>query len=135
MIKQFFEFYRTAFLNRDLAWILKVYACPVTFYTESGQPVVFEQDRFRDNTVKLFDMYGKLGVTNIGYDLVSESVISENLTLVSVQWRFADSDDQQIYQCLTRYLVRIVAGKLEIAAVFVVDETTQFNQLISEGKV
>ena len=135
MIEHFIERYITAFLKQDTNTIVDIYSYPVTFYAESGEAMTLDKEQFSENTRKLFKIYEKIGVANIGHEILNKSKLSECLTLVSVKWSFQDNARAEIYHCTTRYLYRFSAGRIEIPAVFVVDEITNFNRLKSEGKI
>ncbi|WNC68649.1 hypothetical protein RI845_00530 [Thalassotalea nanhaiensis] len=101
----------------------------MTFYTEEGNSVTFEQEAFSENTNKLISLYKELGVKNVSFELKSNIELSASLNLVSVLWTFKDSDNNEIYNATTRYVMKNTDNGLKIKSVFVVDESSKFNKL------
>jgi hypothetical protein len=134
-IINFIELYITAFLNYDASYIVDVYDYPMTFFTDEGNSIVFDKEQFLKNTESLLNIYKKLEVSRVGYKVDSEFPLSKNLTIVSIKWMFFDNKEKGIYDCTTRYLYKVDKKIIKISAVFVVDETTKFNQLKLDGKI
>ena len=132
MIDDFFQRYADAFLTSDSTFIDQAYEFPMTFYTETGDDVSFDKSAFGENTLKLLDIYQRLAIGNIEFNVAEQSEISPALQLVTIIWRFADQADQLVYSATTRYLLRMTDHGPRIKAVFVVDETSKLNRLLSE---
>lgn len=101
----------------------------MTFYTEGGDSVLFEQAAFLDNSQKLIALYQELGIKQVPFSIESNVQLSAKLSLVSVIWHFNSADGEQVYQATTRYLMRDTGAGLKIKAVIVVDETSKIQQL------
>lgn len=130
MFEQFFKNYATAFVEKQSSVISASYQFPMTFYTEQGEAVPFTQQAFDNNSGQLFALYDRLGVKQVDFDIVSTQELSENLTLVSVNWQFLREDASLVYEATTRYLIN-VNNAPKIIAVFVVDESSKIAQLTS----
>ena len=129
MLVNFFEFYAAAFLSFNPGFIDSVYEFPMTFYTENGDSVSFEKSTFSENTNKLISLYNELGVKSVCFEIQSNDKLSTSLTLVSVLWSFRDSDNNEIYNATTRYVMKNTDEGLKIKSVFVVDESSKLNRL------
>jgi len=129
VIEKFFELYASAFISFNPVYISEVYEFPMTFYTENGDSVSFEERVFTENTKKLIAIYKELSVAGVTFEILSENQLSGNLMLVSVVWSFQTAEGQEVYNATTRYLMKEIAGGLKIKAVFVVDETSKIAAL------
>jgi hypothetical protein len=131
LVYNFFKLYATAFLSFNSDFISDVYQFPMIFYTDNGETVSMNEDMFAENTKKLIAIYQQIGVKSVTFKIESNTVISEYLKLVSIIWCFKDYDNTDIYSATTRYLMKETSLGLKIKSVFVVDETTHLNKLLS----
>jgi len=133
VILEFFQRYKAAYLDHDAALISQVYEFPMTFYTEQGDMVQFEQDALTANSEGLIGLYQNLGVKNVDFEVLSSTELSSVMQLVSILWSFRDGSDNEIYNTITRYVMKQTESGLKIKSVFVVDETTKVSGLKSRS--
>ena len=129
MIHAFFQAYKSAYTEFDAKLIGQVYDFPMTFYSEQGETLSFDEAAFNANSERLLSMYQALGVSQVEFEVMSETVLSDVLSLVSILWYFRDSNGKDIYQATTRYVLKQSPAGLKIKAVFVVDETSKVAAL------
>jgi len=129
-MERFFELYIAAFLSLDPSNVSKFYSYPVTFFSETGQIVVFEESDFLENTKKLFEIYNELGVNEIEFEIQEQKSTNKLFAMVSVQWSFIGADGVEIYSAITRYLIQ--TETLKIASVITVDEMSKINALLDK---
>lgn len=137
-IDSFFSGYANAFMSKNLPHLAEFYSLPATFFTEEAEEIVFDESSFCENTRKVLEAYEGLGICQMRFSNETHTPISKFLTLVSLQWQFLNAESQLVYCATTRYLLRNqvanddnTENELKIAAVFMVDEMTQFLNCLS----
>jgi len=92
---------------------------------------VMSQAQFSDNTVGIFKRYQQIGAEQFSYDVLEVQQLNCALSLASIKWHFKKADNSPIYAATTRYLVCNQSDQLQIKAVFVVDEVSQWKKLMA----
>ncbi len=131
MLTLFFERYAAVFLNVQAEDLSLIYDFPMSFYTESGDVIRLDLDTFTTHSQKVIGLYESIGVKHVTFDFDPAMTISEVFTLVSVCWHFNDADNNEIYSATTRYMMKLKSGKLKIKAVFGVDETSKYKEVLA----
>jgi prolyl-tRNA synthetase len=131
LIDNFFQLYANVFVSFNSHFISDVYEFPMIFYTENGETVSMNVDIFTENTKKLITIYEQIGVKKVAFKIESNTVVSQSLNLVSIIWIFKDSDNKEIYNATTRYVMKETVSGLKIKSVFVVNETSHLNKLLT----
>jgi len=122
-----FNRYVDAFLRQDPAAVVEFYAYPVTVYKEDGVAVVLDEQAFTDNLLNLFEVYLKLGVAGIEFEIDAVDRLNTGLQLYSVKWVFLKENRTEIYSATVRYLVRNADTK--IVGLIGVDEMAKVQAL------
>ncbi|MCV6613391.1 MAG: hypothetical protein OIF35_00335 [Cellvibrionaceae bacterium] len=131
-LELFFKQYAQSFLTADAAFISSVYQFPMTFYTEAGEAVEFNEAEFSANSEKLITLYRELGVESVDFEIDDSYSISSCLNLVTIIWQFNNSKNVELYRATTRYLIRKTEQGLAIKTVFVIDEPEKIAELKSQ---
>ncbi|TQV76498.1 hypothetical protein FLL45_00615 [Aliikangiella marina] len=129
MYSELFRSYASAFTAMDVKAIASFYDFPMTFYSETGESLPFDEDTFNRNSESLVDLYKDFQIATVDFELESQTNVSDVLELVSVIWHFKKVSGELVYSAVTRYLVGVSNGLLKIKAVFVIDESAKIQQL------
>lgn len=130
-LDRIFSRYAESFLKTDAEFIASVYEFPMTFYTEAGEPVVFTEEAFNNNSKNLIALYKELAVASVKFERLDQYELSNCLSIVTLKWYFCDEAGSEIYNATTRYLMGLKEDGSKIKAVFVIDETSKITALKS----
>ena len=91
--------------------------------------VLESRDKMVEGLKQSYPLYQRLGLASVGYELVDENHLTDNLVLVRVCWKFFDADSALLTDGNAYYLLRAQDATLHATACIQIDDAEKIQAL------
>lgn len=130
IVAQFFEIYRTGYLQRAAEVLADLFAYPSHITVDMGGIMLVSnpsRETWLQQLERLFAMYDVIGVQHINIIGLEERQLSDHLWIATVHWEMRDANSVALYDFHNVYILGEVEDRLRITSAVSPDELPRYQ--------
>lgn len=128
-INDYLDRYAASLTSFDAETAAGLWAIPGVIVDDRFSGVLESRDQMVQGLEQSYPLYQKLGLASVGYEVLDENHLTNNLVLVQVQWKFFDEKGELLTDSNAYYLLRVEDKELRAAVCIQTDDLEKLQAL------
>ncbi|TSI15110.1 hypothetical protein [Brevibacterium aurantiacum] len=130
-INDYLDRYADSLSSFDAETAASLWSTPGVIIDDRFSGVIESRDQMVQGLEQSYPLYQNLGLASVGYEVLDENHMTNNLVLVQVQWKFFDEKGELLTDSNAYYLLRVENTELRTVICIQTDDLEKLQALAS----